>query len=181
MARQLSLRLLGLLAAAVVLAAAAQLLVLGVSGDALLGPRDADTTMRWMGRSHGEGAEVLVGVGIVALGCWFVWAFVSTSRTPRSVITTRRESGWTRVDRRYLAKSIERALGAQFPDATISTRIRRTRRVDTTVTTAEPFPGPLLDEVSVALQQLINDHALPCTAGPVTAREPRHVPPSRVR
>jgi hypothetical protein len=179
--RQLALRLLGSCAGLAIVAIAAQLLAISLGTQALLGQGDVDATVDWIRRSHGDGAEVLVGAALVALAVWFTWAFVSTLRTRRPVVVTRRESGWTRIDRRTLAGSLERSIGLVVPRARIAVRVRRKGRVDVTIFTRDPDSAHYVEESLAELERLITERGLPCTVGRVEARLPRGKHASRVR
>ena len=168
MARSFALRMLGIVTAIAVLAVGAQWLTLGAADRFLLGSRDVDDLVRWLRRSHGEGAEVLVGVALVALGGWFAWAFLTaTSAAARPTLVTRRGPGWTRVDRRRLAGAIERHLDRALPGANVDVRVTRRRRADVTVRSTEPFVGYMAEQVDEALETIMRSYALPCSKGRV--------------
>ncbi len=179
--RQLALRLLGGCTALAVLTIAAQLLAISVWSQPFLERGNVRSTADWLRRPHGEGAEVLIGASLVLLAVWLTWAFVSTLRTRRPVVVTRRESGWTRIDRRTLADALERSIGTVVPRARVVVRVRRKGRVDVTLSSADPDAHRYVEDASAELERLITTRGLPCTCGRVETRLPRGHHASRVR
>ncbi|MCA1705971.1 MAG: hypothetical protein LC808_23000 [Actinobacteria bacterium] len=181
MYRRLAPRLVGLCVAVIVLMAATQLLTLSVSSDPVLDREDVHAVTRWMRRAHNSGAEVLIGLALFAAGCWLAWALVASLGIGRKVLTSRRGDGWTRIDRRSLAESLERSLAPVDPHATVAVNVRRNRRVDLTVVTTSPWPDERLEETRAELERLLGERGLPCRAGRVAAKTPRRDQRSRVR
>ncbi len=173
MHRRLVPRLVGLGVAVIVLMAATQLLTLSVGSDPVLDRDDVDAVTRWIRGEHRGGADVLIGLALVAAGCWLVWVLIASLRTDRKVLRTRRRDGWTRIDRRSLARSLERRLATMDPDATLSVQVRRNARVDATVATTSPWPEDRLDAIQAALERLIAERGLPCRPGRVAVRARR--------
>ncbi len=167
--------------AVIVLVAATQMLTLSVASNPVLDRDDVHRVTRWMRDEHSGGAEVLIGLALVAAGCWLAWTLVASSRTDRSVLRIRRGDGWTMIDRRSLADSLERSLGSVDPRASVSVKVRRNRRVDLTVETTSPWPDERLEETRTELRRLVADRSLPCRPGRVAARVPRRGQRSRVR
>lgn len=178
--RQVALRVLGILVALAVLAVAAQYLVLAVSDQALLPRDDVRATARWVARSHGDGTEILVGIGLVLVGLLLAWAFVSTIGASRRVITTRRANGWTRVDRASLAPSIQRVVDPEFPRDDVAVRLARRRQVGAVVRTDDVHPNEVVAAVQAEIERTIESRALPLQAGRVESRR-LHRQPSRVQ
>lgn len=181
MYRQLALRFVGLCVAVIVLVAAAQMLTLSFGSDPVLDRVGVRAVTRWARRRPSGGAEVLLGLALVALGCWLTLTLITSLRTDRKVLTTRRGDGWTRIDRHTLADSLERSLVRLDPHPTVSVKVRRNGRVDITVTTPSPWPDERLEETSGELKRLIAQRSLPCRPGGVAVKAPRRNPRSRVQ
>lgn len=179
--RQLTLRFVGLCVAAAVLVAATQTLKLSVESDPVLGRDGVRDVTRWIGREHSGGAEVLVGLGLIALACWLVWTFIASLRTDQKVLRARRGDGWTRIDRRTLADSLQRSLAAVDSHAAVFVEVRRTGRVDVTMASSSPRPDERLEETRAELDRLIEQRSLPCRPGRMAIKAPRRNTRSRVQ
>ena len=156
------------LAVAVVLGlVAAQLLLTGLEISAPIGPDQFSTAAGWVGDRRREGVLILVGVGLVLVGCWLAWSFVSGLRPPRDAIVVRRRNGWTRIDCATLADAIERDLAPIDERSRISVRVRPSGRVDVTVATPDPTAAGPAAEVRTALVGLVGQRRLPCRVGRV--------------
>jgi hypothetical protein len=182
--RHMALRLVGLAVAAVVLAVAAQCLTRAVADAPLLDEDNTDSTVAWLGRTHGEGVEILVGLGLVVLGLWLAYAFVTTMRSTRRVLhVPTAGTGRTTMDRRALARSIERAVNTSPREPQVSVGVTGRGRVDATVSTSATdgeTDGEAARRVRATIGRIIEDRGLPCRAGRVRMRRSRHAIQTRV-
>ena len=146
---------------------AAQLLLVGLEITAPIGPDQFATAADWVGDRRREGVLILAGVGLVVLGLWLGWSFVSGLRPPRDAIVVRRRKGWTRVDCATLGDAIERDLAPIDERSRISVSVRPSGRVDVTVATPDPTAAGPAAEVRTALVDLVATRRLPCRVGRV--------------
>lgn len=163
---------LGVGVAAAVLAVATQLLLLSFETDPLVSSGRVDELTSWITGRQRAGVAMLAGIALVALSLFAAWAFVRSFGTDRRVITTRKRAGRTRLDRDTLEDAIERRLESIDRRNDVAVRIKRSGRVDLTLTTPDPsLVGPV-QELRNAIDELCAERSLPCRSGRIVASVP---------
>jgi hypothetical protein len=97
-----------------------------------------------------------------------------------TAITTRRNDGWTRVDRRSLASAITRHLEKVDQADDIRATVRRNGRVDVVVKTDDVELDDTGRDIGLSLGALCSKRHLPCKAGRIKLT-PRRRAKSRSR
>ncbi len=173
-------RFLNVCVALIVALLAAQLLFIGFESEPLVSAQTLDSTTSWVERRPLAGAGILTGIGGVALGvAGLIGSLLPQKRTPASV-TTRRQDGWTKLDRSSLEAAIERDLGALDPQTAVTTRVHRSGRVDIDIDTIDVAADGTAVDVRNAFEELVEQRHLPCRAGTIAVRPSRSRRRSRV-
>ncbi len=173
--RGTALRVLGLAVAAIALLAAVQMLLLSFETDPLIGRERADDIAGWIRDRPREGVGILVGIALGVVVLWLAWAAGSERGPDRRTITTRRRSGWTKIDRATLEDAVERRLEAVDRRSDVRVAINRRGRIDLTVTTPDPARAGPVQELRDATDELCTSRSLPCRSGRVTVTVPRRM------
>lgn len=165
-------RIVGLGVVATLAGAATQLLSIGFGMTPLVSEGNLRAIVDWILRSPQPGAGILIAVVLCVAGLAALLGALSPRRGP-AAITIRRETGWTRIDRKSLAAAIQRELETIDRRSDIDTRVHRSGKVDVGVTAGDVgSDGPATD-VRVALDELCSERNLPCQPGTVTVRNLR--------
>ena len=159
--------------AAIVLMAATQLILVGFESTPLLSAERVDEIAAWLRRPPLPGAAMLAGIGLTAIALGLFVALLSSFGPDRSVITTRRRGGWTKLDRASLEEAIERRLESIDRRNDVDVRIGRRGVVKLDIVTPDPSHMGPAHELREAVDALCDDRALPCRSGRVTTTTPR--------
>lgn len=165
-------RLLGLGVAAIVTIAATQLLLLSFEVSPLVDPDRVGSISEWIRDRPRTGVAVLSGIAICLVALLLGWFVARGRRSNRSAVVTRRRDGSTRIDRRSLEASIERALDPIDRRVEVQARIRR-RSVRLHLTTPDVRQSGSGHEYGAAFRQLVDTRGLPVRLGRVTVAAPR--------
>ncbi|MGD9798678.1 MAG: hypothetical protein AB7H43_07330 [Acidimicrobiia bacterium] len=171
-------RSLGLVVPVALLAVGTHFFADGIADAPLLGERDVDRVADWLARPHGDAAELLAGTALVALALLAGWE-LGGRRLSRPFLVVRRRPRTT-VDRRRLARSLERVATTSARGARSTVSVRPGGRTDTTVWTDDPSPDGTVGAVRAGLERAIAERGLPCSVRRVVAR-PLRRSRSRVR
>ena len=169
------LRGLGLAVAVIVLMAATQLLLLSFETDPLISEERLADFTGWLENRPRAGIGMLAGIALVALAITLGWAIIRTFGVDRRVITTRREHGWTKLDRPTLEDAIERRLEAVDRRNDVKVNVDRRGKVNLAITTPDPTSTGPVQELREALDTVCEERALPCHSGRITATAPRRL------
>lgn len=162
-------RIVGLGVAVTVMVTATQLLSLGLQTTPLLSRATIDTITGPVLGTPSPGVGIMVAVALVGAGALALAGSLWPHRGP-AALTTRRRSGWTRVDRRSLALAVRRHLEAVDGTSRVEARVGRSGRIDVAVTTSDLSAGGPGAQVRAALDEMVERRHLPVRPGVITIR-----------
>lgn len=170
---RLTLRLAGLTTAALVLLMATQLLLVSFEVDPVLSRSRLDPLIGWIRDRPRAGPGILLGVALAVLAGWLAWAFAKSFGPARPAITIDDDRGRTRVDIATLEAAIERQVDQVEPRGAVTVRVKRSGRVDATLTTPDVSATGPSRELRDSIDELCLARGLPCRSGRLTVSTPR--------